>query len=322
MSHAHEDLKHYHLNLEFYGNGRAGVDVKHPLFRKSNKNRDIKRATVRDIEEIAREIYQTEVGVNPFYLTWRNRILNSDEKIRNIEVDGEKIPLFNSDPKNAIIVNLGNKPDVDPYKYVDSESDDEVEDLHGSEMIETVNARAIKNYMEKQQPKLHADIKEDRFALNMLIVCETDKSNDSRYTQKIWNDPTKIPSNFAIYYFPIYADDPDKYEEFHLIKKEFFNFIIFDNCLPGFDDITGAYNLLKTPGNIGFIADSDEPFDLRLDSGENEKFKTMFSKNKQSTHNFHFYKKIKKMNGGSKTRKTRKFKNKTKHRKSKSCRKK
>jgi hypothetical protein len=317
MSHDHEDLKHYHLNLEFYGNGRAGVDVKRPLFRKSNKNRNIKRATVRDIEEIAKKIYKTEIGGNPFYLTWRNRILNSDEKIRNIKVDGKKIPLFNSDPKNAIIINLGNKPYADPYKYSDSESNDEVEDLHGSAIINTINARALEEYMrrQQQQPKLHPDIKEDRFAFNMLIVCEIDKSNDSRYTQKIWNDPTKIPSNFAIYYFPIYADDPSKYDEFHLTKKEFFNIIIFDNCLPGFDDITAAYNLLKTPGNIGFIADSDEPFELRLDSDENKKFKKMFIENKKSTQNFHSYKKIKKMNGGIKTRKT-------KHRKSKSFRKK
>ena len=125
MDHPNNDLKHYHLQVK-YG---ARVHEITEVFRHSNKRRDIDTATVAEIKNKVQSKID-EVKNNIFYLTWKGKKLEPDTlKIRDIKVDGERLPLYTmkEDPIEIHIGNGDDVPSINP-SYA-SESDDEKSDL-------------------------------------------------------------------------------------------------------------------------------------------------------------------------------------------------
>ena len=125
MDHPNNDLKHYHLQVK-YG---ARVHEITEVFRHSNKRRDIDTATVAEIKNKVQSKVD-EVKNNIFYLTWKGKKLEPDTlKIRDIKVDGERLPLYTmkEDPIEIHIGNGDDVPSIDP-SYA-SDSDDEKSDL-------------------------------------------------------------------------------------------------------------------------------------------------------------------------------------------------
>ena len=131
MAHFNEDLKHYHLLVQ-YGNRIFEISE---VFRHSNKSRNIPTATVGEIKTNIHGRFDDDddkIKNNNFYLTWKGKKLEPDTlKIRDIEVDGERLPLHLQNIKNPIQIHIGNGNDVPSIvPDVASASDDEKTDYN------------------------------------------------------------------------------------------------------------------------------------------------------------------------------------------------
>ena len=99
--HENEDLEHYHLYVK---NANTGQTKEIPeVFKIGKRSRNVTSA---DVEEI--KIYAAEkFYLNPreIFLSWKGIKLEPNSlKLRNIEVDGERIPLYKQNIENPIIV--------------------------------------------------------------------------------------------------------------------------------------------------------------------------------------------------------------------------
>ena len=108
--HDNEDLPHYHLFVKFpSGKTREMKEV----FERSKLDRNVDSATIDDINKFVQ--YD---GINePFTLFWKGKKLeDSNIKLRQIVVDGIKLPLYRSDVNEPIVVVL-NKDIGDPIYF-------------------------------------------------------------------------------------------------------------------------------------------------------------------------------------------------------------
>ena len=154
MAHFNEDLKHYHLLVQY---GHRTFEISE-VFRHSNKSRNIPTATVGEIKTNIHGRFDddNEIKNNNFYLTWKGKKLEPDTlKIRDIEVDGERLPLHLQNIKNPIQIHIGNGNDVPSIvPDVASASDDEKTDYNqiGIEN-QKKNQNKPQNYIEEQRAK-------------------------------------------------------------------------------------------------------------------------------------------------------------------------
>lgn len=104
MSHANEDLPHYHLR--FKQDTRCATFEAGPLFKESNPERNVNAAKVRDIYDYIIDKFGDikDIMDRNFYLTWNGKILDPDMNIADIEVDGKKIGLHNHEKVPFIAV--------------------------------------------------------------------------------------------------------------------------------------------------------------------------------------------------------------------------
>lgn len=163
MDHPNDDLKHYHLQVK-YG---ARVHEITEVFRHSNKPRNVDTATVAEIKNKVQSKVD-EVKNNIFYLTWKGKKLEPDTlKIRDIKVDGERLPLYTmkEDPIEIHIGNGDDVPSIDP-SYA-SDSDDEKPDL-------------VPGFIDKRKKKEEEEKKQE----------ETQKKQQEEENQKKQNKTT------------------------------------------------------------------------------------------------------------------------------------
>jgi len=104
MSHANEDLPHYHLLIK--QDTRCATFEAGPLFQESNPDRNVNAAKVRDIYDYIIDRFGDikDIMDRNFYLTWNGQILDPDMNIADIEVDGKKIGLHNHEKVPFIAV--------------------------------------------------------------------------------------------------------------------------------------------------------------------------------------------------------------------------
>ena len=104
MSHANEDLPHYHLR--FKQDKRCATFEAGPFFQESNPDRNENAAKVRDIYDYIIDRFGDikEICDGHFYLTWNGQILDPDMNIADIEVNGKKIELYNHEKTPFIAV--------------------------------------------------------------------------------------------------------------------------------------------------------------------------------------------------------------------------
>ena len=108
--HDNEDLPHYHLFIKF-PNGQTRE--MHEVFERSRLDRQVDSATINDIKN-----YVTDYGITePFTLFWKGKKLeDTNVKLRQIVVEGEKLPLYHPNADNPIVVVL-NKDIGDPIYF-------------------------------------------------------------------------------------------------------------------------------------------------------------------------------------------------------------
>ena len=138
----HHDLNHYHLKVSYNGRDSEISEV----FRHSNRGRNIPAATVSEIKTSIRDRFGDTLKDNLFYLTWKGRKLEPDTlKLRDIEVDGERLPMHVPNAKTPIEVHLGNGDGVSSVvPDIASASDDENPDYNNA-------GRETQEYEKKQQ---------------------------------------------------------------------------------------------------------------------------------------------------------------------------
>jgi hypothetical protein len=167
----HYDLNHYHLMVKYNGYGFEISEV----FRHSNRVRNITAATVAEIKRSIRDRLEDKIKDNLFYLTWKGRKLEPDTlKLRDIEVDGERLQMHVPNAKTPIVVHLGNGDEV-PSVVPDiaSASDDEnpdynnagrqIQELEKKQQEERENKRNMQNELNRQnQLKLELYYAEQR----------------------------------------------------------------------------------------------------------------------------------------------------------------
>ena len=116
--HQDEDLPHYHLLIKSaYGSTHEMPE----RFANTNLDRFINAATINDIKQ-----YVIDNGLNresgkpepqPFTLFWKGKKLeDSNVKLRQIVVEGEKLPLYRPNRNDPIVVIL-NKDIGDPVWF-------------------------------------------------------------------------------------------------------------------------------------------------------------------------------------------------------------
>ena len=154
MSHFHEDLNHYHLLVTKPGSRIQEISE---VFRHSNKERGIFSATVGEIKGNIHSKFDDddeEIKNNNFYLTWKGKKLEPDTlKIRDIEVDGERLPLHKQNINNPIEIHIGDGNDVPSIVSNDaSASDDENPDYN-----ETGIQNKQRDNLAVQRPQTTAD---------------------------------------------------------------------------------------------------------------------------------------------------------------------
>jgi hypothetical protein len=104
MSHANEDLLHYHLLIK--QDKRCATFEAGPLFQESNPDRNVNAAKVGDIYDYIIDRFGDikEIRDGHFYLTWNGQIIDPDMNIADVEVDGKKIGLYNHETVPFIAV--------------------------------------------------------------------------------------------------------------------------------------------------------------------------------------------------------------------------
>jgi hypothetical protein len=167
----HQDLNHYHLMVRYNDSSFEITEV----FRHSNKSRNILAATVAEIKMSIQNRLEDKIKENPFYLTWKGKKLEPDTlKLRDIEVDGEKLPMHVPNTKTPIEVHLGTGHDVpsvvpDAASASDDENPDynnlgrEIQELEKKQQEERENKRNRAIEIDRQnQLKLEAYYAEQR----------------------------------------------------------------------------------------------------------------------------------------------------------------
>jgi hypothetical protein len=99
--HPNENLPHWHLRIKMPS---GAFKMMTDLFERTGQGRDssVKSGTVRDIQ-----MFVEDQGLEPgsFTLYWKGKKLdNPDIKIRQIVVNGEKIPLYDNSASDPISV--------------------------------------------------------------------------------------------------------------------------------------------------------------------------------------------------------------------------
>lgn len=99
--HENEDLDHYHLYIT---NANTGQTKELPeIFKVGKKSRNISSADVNLLKVYASEKFY--LNPNEIFLSWKGIKLEPDSlKLRDIEVNGERIELYKPDITNPIIV--------------------------------------------------------------------------------------------------------------------------------------------------------------------------------------------------------------------------
>ena len=85
-----EEFEHYHLLIKKPTGSVKEIDA---LFKDDHPEFGIKAGTIGDVRFIVK-FYEE---ITNFKLVWKGRELDNDEKIRDIEVNGEKFKLYASD---------------------------------------------------------------------------------------------------------------------------------------------------------------------------------------------------------------------------------
>ena len=119
--HRNQKLQHYHLYIKF-PNGSTKEMPEVFLKTETGEDGSETSARVRDIQN-----FVMDRGIEePFTLFWKNRKLTDpDVKIRQIVVDGEKIPLYNGSFASPIFVKLNkNIHNLDDFLEHDLDTDD------------------------------------------------------------------------------------------------------------------------------------------------------------------------------------------------------
>jgi hypothetical protein len=108
--HDNEDLPHYHLFVKLpNGQTREMFEV----FERSRLDRQVDSATINDIKNFVNDCGITE----PFTLFWKGKKLEDNNvKLRQIVVEGTKLPLYHPNADNPIVVVL-NKDIGDPINF-------------------------------------------------------------------------------------------------------------------------------------------------------------------------------------------------------------
>jgi len=112
--HPNEDLPHWHLRIRMPS---GATKLMGEAFERTGQGSDssVQSGTVRDIQ-----YFVQDQGLAPgtFTLYWRGKKLdNPDIKIRQIVVDGQKIPLYDNSAADPIVVELNESL---PPEYVES----------------------------------------------------------------------------------------------------------------------------------------------------------------------------------------------------------
>jgi len=99
--HENEDLEHYHLYLK---NANTGQTKEIPeVFKIGKRSRNISSADVNLIKIYAAEKFY--LNPDEIFLSWKGIKLEPDSlKLRNIEIDGEILPLHKQNSENPIII--------------------------------------------------------------------------------------------------------------------------------------------------------------------------------------------------------------------------
>ena len=86
--HENEDLEHYHLHVK---DARTGRSVEFPpVFRYGKKSRKITSANIEQLKDIACDYFRYDP--TNIFLSWKGcKLEPNDLKVRDIEVDGERI---------------------------------------------------------------------------------------------------------------------------------------------------------------------------------------------------------------------------------------
>lgn len=190
MSHFHADLKHYHLMVTKPG---IGIQEISEVFRHSNKKRNILSATVGEIKRIIHSKFNDDdekIKNNNFYLTWKGKKLEPDTlKIRDIEVDGERLPLHTPNINNPIEIHIGDGNDVPSIVSNDaSASDDEnpdynetgiqnkkladkiIEDQRIADQFKIDQTKAFADQLKIAQTKAFADLRAQNLEKKRLLA--------------------------------------------------------------------------------------------------------------------------------------------------------
>ena len=99
-SHPHEDMPHYHLMIRLPTGKVKEIPEK---FLRSNKDRNIKSATVNDIINF---VVDNGYEEDTFRIFWKNKKLNKNTKLRHVKVDGAKLPLYEPNFKDKLEARL------------------------------------------------------------------------------------------------------------------------------------------------------------------------------------------------------------------------
>jgi hypothetical protein len=110
--HEHEDLEHYHLHVKDAKTGRS-VEFP-PVFKYGKKSREITSANIQQLKEIAAYDY-FRYEPNDIFLSWKGCKLEPNElKVRDIEVDGERLISFRQNEIPIIVHENGKEYDKYP----------------------------------------------------------------------------------------------------------------------------------------------------------------------------------------------------------------
>ena len=129
--HRNERLPHYHLLVILPSGASKNMNE---TFERSGDGVD-GRETSGKVQNIMDFVSSHDIGDKPFTLTWRgHKMVNPDVRIRDIRVNGAKIPLSVMYPVDSIIASFDEN--VPPYVFPDidvaREAFDEVGNLRES----------------------------------------------------------------------------------------------------------------------------------------------------------------------------------------------
>ena len=115
--HRNERLPHYHLLIQL---PNGGLTEMHETFERSGDGEDGRETSgkVQDIMDFVAD--NRSIGTRPFTLTWRqSKMVNPNVRIRDIRVDGARIPISRMYRDDAIIVTFNDEVPPEIFTDVD-----------------------------------------------------------------------------------------------------------------------------------------------------------------------------------------------------------